>query len=129
MDSETRRWWSARVPGAINGLLVGAFFGVWMGLAWVYDWVLSARGSQTTHWPYPDITLLSRGMIWLTCLTHGLALTAIGLVFGFLSNPPQVVVTRYLSVIPALWHKVAALCRRALAAIRYVTRPRITFLD
>lgn len=110
MGSAIGEWWWTRVPGWVRGALFGAVTAV---IAAEY-WTNPFEGRSGVRWPYPNIWGLSPEEIRLAELKYGLAITAGGALIGLFIKPPEALV---------------AFGQRALAAIRYVTRPRVTFLD
>lgn len=101
------------------GALVGVGLAVVVAMQWRHPLYSSKAGDVL--WPYPDIMGLSPREILLAELKWGLAITAFGALIGLFTGAPQAFVD--------LGQDLRARGRRALAAIRYVTRPRITFLD
>jgi len=118
MDNAIGRRLRARVPGMVNGALFGALVAVVAGLSWAnpqpYD-------HHAVIWPYPNIMGLTPSQIWRSGLGYGLAITACGALLGLLIPPPQEPITTTLGR--------QEIFKRLAAVIRYVTRPRITFLD
>lgn len=119
MGSAIGKWWWTRVSGMVCGALFGVGIAVMAAMSWTNP-CGPGRGSGM-RWPYPDIWGLSPQVIRLAELKYGLAITACGALIGLFAGPSPTLV--------ALGQALRALGSRALAAIRYVTRPRLTFLD